>query len=1210
MIENILKNINDNNLKQTIINHIKKNYSFINKFIKSSPYAYSVLLNYPEILEEFFFFQNEYLKNKKKSFKENEFITSEDYFKNFIEKYPEINNCNDYKTLFYKLRDIKNIEILIIGIKDFFEINSVQKTTFLISILADFCIQTAIKGALLKNTNENSITLETLKNNLFIVGMGKLGGQELNYSSDIDLIFFSNNDFLNNENNYQQITIFIKNFLNFLREISSKGFLYRVDLRLRPDGNTGPIIMGLKSAINYYQERARDWEYQALIKSRFIWGNNQLYNTFKESIKPLIYSHVPPQNLLKGIKEIKDKIEKNIKPNVKEVNIKLSPGGIRDIEFIIQFLQLIHGIRYLEIRKTNSIEALKVLKIYNIITSNEYNILMNNYILFRKIENILQFSNNLPVQNIPQDNDELFRIISGWQFNKIELIDNNSFKDLKKILKNRMKEVRNIFRILFDETITYIFIKNNLINNYPDLSNELIENHFYRMDSDYFLSFKENEIANHIKMIKKLDKTNLSELLVEKVSNNEWNLTIIAFDYTYEFSKISGIISANYLEIIEGESFTYCDYDPKLFNEDQNRFFYRRHNKKIYTGKHSIKDKKSLLRKRKIVCFTKVKSFIKDKIPDWEKLKNELDELLTLLENNKQKEAAEILNVKIIDVLKNTLQSKSTALTPIELEIDNKSNSQYTILLIKSSNSFAFLYTFTNVLSMRNYYIYKIEIKTLSNTAVDRLFIMTRDGHKITSSKKIRDLEITIMMIKQYSALLFNAINPNNALLYFDELLSRILESEEKKELPILGQKDVMEKLAKIFGISDFIWEDLFRFNYHSFIHLLDDKIIEKNYNKKMLTNIFNLKYCNNRKFMEIEFSEFISIINKFKDEESFRIDLKQILKKIDFWQFAEELSDLAEIIIEVVFLRIESELLKTNKFKIIPPWAVFGLGKLGGRELGFASDIELMFIYDIPEQLKDDFTIINYFEEIIRTFLKTIKTKREGIFEIDLNLRPYGKKSKLAVSKNIFKKYFSNEGEAYFFEKQALTKLRFITSNKTGKYLEKEISKCRDNYVYNNKNIDLHSFKKIRNMQLENYLTPNNINVKYTQGGLVDIEYIIQILQIKHGHEYPSVRKNSTLEVLNSLINEKLINPIMFKELKESFIFFRNLINILRMVKGNSKDLTIYKDNDIEIGYLTQRSNFIGIIEKNSKELLFEKLDSYLLITKKYFNTLHEIVK
>lgn len=1212
MVEKILNNLNDNKIRQKVKNQIKKNDFYINNFIKSSPYAYSILLNYPELLDVFFYYQKKFLREMKEPVKKNDiknskngFLNSENYTNELSEKYNEINNYTDYDSIFFRLRDIKNKEMLIIGIKDFFELTSVKETTFLISSLADFCIEKSIKGAMLKLYDHNTLSLDDLQYNIFIIGMGKLGGRELNYSSDIDLIFFSNYKFLSFENNSQELSIFIKYFLNFLREISSKGFLYRVDLRLRPEGSTGPIIMGINSAIEYYKERARNWEYQALVKNRFIWGNYQLYNNFIESINPLIYSHVPPQNILRGIKEIKDKIEKNIKPDFKEINIKLSPGGIRDIEFIIQFLQLIHGIRYLEIRKTNSIEALNVLKTYNIITSDEYNILINNYILFRKIENILQFSNNLSVQNLPEDKNDIIKIFSGWNLKSINLDNNIFLKDFKKIIKNRMVEVRNIFRILFDETIKYIYLKNNLLKNYSDLSKELIENHFYRMDSEYFLRFKENEIANHIQMIKRLNKDNLSELHVEKINNNEWKLTIIAFDYTYEFSKISGIISANYLEILEGESFTYCNYDPKLFEKEKNRFFYRRHNKKIYTENQSILNEKSLLRKRKIVCFTKVKSFNKDNVPNWKKLKNELEELLNLLEHNKQKEAAEILNIKIIDVLKNIHRSKSQSLTPIEIEIDNNSSSQYTILLIKSSNSFAFLYTFTNVLSMRNYYIYKVEINTINNTVEDRLFIMTRDGHKITSTRKIRNLEITITLIKQYSALLFNSINPNNALLYFDELLTRILESEEKKELPILGQKDVMEKLAKIFGISDFIWEDLFRFNYSSFIHLLDDKIIEKKYNKQMLFNIFNNKYCNNKNFLDIEFSEFTTLINKFKDEESFRIDLKQILKKTDFWQFAEELTDLAEIIIEIAFLRIEFELLKKNKFKITPPWAVFGLGKLGGKELGFASDIELMFIYDIPLKLKDDLTIINYFEDIVRIFLKTIKTKREGIFEIDLNLRPYGKKGKLAVSVNNFKKYFSDKGEAYFFEKQALTKLRYITSNKSGIYLKKEILKNRDNFVYNNQDIDLTSFKKIRNMQLENYLKPNNINVKYTKGGLVDIEYIVQILQIKYGFKYPSIRKHSTIEALDSLFNEKLISRIMYKELKASYIFFRNLINILRMVKGNSKDLTIYNENQIEIGYLTKRSHFIGIIEENSEQLLFDKLKFHISVTKKYFDNL-----
>ena len=241
----------------------------------------------------------------------------------------------------------------------------------------------------------------------------------------------------------------------------------------------------------------------------------------------------------------------------------------------------------------------------------------------------------------------------------------------------------------------------------------------------------------------------------------------------------------------------------------------------------------------------------------------------------------------------------------------------------------------------------------------------------------------------------------------------------------------------------------------------------------------------------------------------------------------------------------------------------------------------------------------------MIRLFLKTIHTKREGIFEIDLNLRPYGKKGNLAVSLNNFKKYFSDSGEAYFFERQALTKLRFITSNKTGDYIKKEALMNRDSFVYSKTPVDLKSLYKIRNMQLKNYIKENKINIKYSSGGVVDIEYIVQTLQICYGYKLQSVRQYSTLDGLEALFKGNIIDNEMYKNLKDSYIFYRNLINILRIVKGNARDLTIYQEESIEFDFLVKRSHFIGIIEENSKELLNNKINKYMSMVKEYFEKL-----
>lgn len=1140
------------------------------------------------------------------SFIENRRIHYKDYKEYLLTEYPELNKSDNYSYIHTTLRRIKNIEIAKLCINDFLGKSNVFQTSYSLSELADFLIEYSIHGTLLDPERPESISCDYLKENLFIIGMGKHGGMELNVSSDIDLIFFARDEILEDHDSSAALFSFIKSFLDFIRLPSENGFIYRVDLRLRPDGNDGPIISGVKKSLEYYRERGRNWEYQAFVKSRYIWGSRKLHDTFHYTMDKIIFNSGNSENILIEMRDIKDRIEKKIKPRTKTVNFKLGPGGIRDIEFIIQFLQLVHGFRYTEIREQNSILALKKLRTFNIISNTEYDTLKSNYILLRKIENVLQFESDLPRQELPMEDEKLERIFSVWNIPGLNIRCDYAEGFRNHILRH-MKEVRHIYRYIFNETIGYLELKNNILAGCSGEQLKIAGDHFLRMDSDYFLSFNENDISLHLSMIEKLSTSNLCEITADQI-NGIYHICIVAFDYNYEFSKIAGLITANGMDIISGESYTYSEHEEDSLQKPGENFFYRRKRKQIYTG--SGEKSGSLLYKRKILCRIEAKPFDSDVTCfNINEFKNNLNEILKLLEINCPKEAENLLNTKIFRSISDIRSRFETGVSPIEIDVDNEGSDQYTILSIRSKNSFAFLYTFTSVLASRNYYIYRVEINTINNSVHDRLFIMTRDGNKITGEEKINELKITVTMIKQYFSLCFNSVNPNNALAYFENLLSRILESNAKNELPILGQKDVQEKLSTLFGISDFIWEDIFRIHYSALLPLLRKKKIDSGRDKKTIRKTFHDQYMKNRELNKTVFDDFVQILNEFKDREMFRIDLRQILKKTDFFNFATELTNLAEIIIDAALKKIEYDLLQKYSFRKNPPWAIFGLGKLGGMELGFASDIELLFVYDIQGEQSGDPLIQEYFEKMVQTLLRTIRARREGIFVIDLNLRPYGKKGDLATSLQSFKNYFSESGGALFFERQALTKLRFLTSNKNGSYLKNEVEKARDIYVYSGQHPDIPALLKIRKMQIDNYLKDRTLfNAKFSPGGLVEIEYIVQMFQLKFGHLYPEIRKTSTLDVLDALFKYKIINEKTFTDLKKSYIFFRNLINILRMEKGNSKDLTVYPEDTLEFEYLIRRSFFIEIINSKSHTVFFEKLNYHRSLVQNYFTMLENL--
>ncbi len=1189
LAKDIINRITDPLIKQRINTELNAdNIKLIEKFLYSSFNMRFTFQKYPELLLSF-------TENRRSHYK--------DYKKHLYSEYQGVITSDKFNDMYSGLRRIKKIEIAKLCIDDFLGKINVFQTSSLLSDLADFLIEQSVQATLLNPEIDRLITCDYLKENLFIIGMGKHGGRELNVSSDIDLIFFARDEILEDHIKSEVLYTFVKSFLDFLRMPSENGFIYRVDLRLRPDGSDGPIISGVKNSIRYYKERGHNWEYQAFIKARYIWGSRKLYDSFHPTMYKIIFNAGNSENILVEMRDIKDRIEKKISLKTRTVNFKLGPGGIRDIEFIIQFLQLVHGFRYTEIREQNSILALKKLMVLNIISPAEYHTLKNNYILLRKIENILQFESDLPRQELPVEDEKLERIFNVWDIQGFHGRDDYAAGFRTYILK-RMAEVRNIYRYIFNETIRYLELKKKILTGCSGALQNIAEDHFLRMDSEYFLRFNESDILLHLSMIEKLSPSNLCEIKIEE-KDGIYKICIVAFDYNYEFSKIAGLITANGMDIISGESYTYSEYEAESSRQNDNNFFYRRKRKRIYTGPGSSST--DLLYKRKIVCNIGTKSFDSSRTSiDRDAFKNDLNEILKLLELNQAKEAENLLNTKIFNSLANILKVSHTGVSPIEIEVDNEGSDNYTILSIKSKNSFAFLYSFTRILASRNYYIYKVEINTINNSVHDRLFIMTRDGNKITEKDKIDELKITVTMIKQYFSLCMNSVNPNNALSYFENLLTRIFDSKDMYELPILGQKDVQEKLSTLFGISDFIWEDIFRIHYSALLPLLKKKKIDSARDQNKIRETFHNKYIKKREINNTGFDVFIGMLNEFKDREMFRIDLRQILKKTNFFTFANELTNLAEVIIDIALKKIEHDLLPCYPFRQKPPWAVFGLGKLGGMELGFASDIELLFIYDLPEKQTGDPLIQDYFEKMIQTLLKTIIAKREGIFKIDLNLRPYGRKGDLATPIQVFKKYFSDTGEALFFEKQALTKLRFMTSNKNGFYLKSEIEKARDNFVYSGKPPDIPALLKIRKMQIDNYIKNRSLfNAKFSPGGLVEIEYIVQMHQIKYGHLNPGIRKTSTLDVLDELYKTGIMDDKTFEDLRESYIFFRNLINILRMEKGNSKDLTVYSEDSLEFEYLVRRSYFIEIINTRSPSAFIEKLNRHRDIVQSHFLSL-----
>ncbi len=337
------------------------------------------------------------------------------------------------------LRILRRKEILRIGIKDIFADAGLREITNELSILAN-----GISSALFELCYDEIVKKNNCpkpKNNYCIISLGKLGGNELNYSSDIDLMIFydKNSKLQNGKEYYELLNETVKLFVETSSSLTSSGYIYRIDLRLRPYGRNSPLAGSINEYLNYYESRGEDWERQMLIKAGFAGGSKILFEKFINYLTPFIYPSSFSSSPLEQIRNLKKNIERNL---TDRENIKLIPGGIRDIEFSVQALQLLNGGKLKKIRTRNTLRAIELLNEENLLKAKEAEILTSSYIFYRKIEHYLQLMNDTQTHSIPTD-DELLGKLSSY-------LGYRSTKVFQQKVKSTRQDVSKIYNSILD----------------------------------------------------------------------------------------------------------------------------------------------------------------------------------------------------------------------------------------------------------------------------------------------------------------------------------------------------------------------------------------------------------------------------------------------------------------------------------------------------------------------------------------------------------------------------------------------------------------------------------------------------------------------------------------------------------------------------------------------------------------------------------------
>lgn len=380
----------------------------------------------------------------------SEKVRNKDEILESLARFDLVNSGLDTNILLARFR---RRELLRIYLRDIRNLGTIAEITEEISNLADAIMEYALRMAAQQLDNRFGIPLETDENgrtkqsSLCIVALGKLGSKELNYSSDIDLLYLYSAEGLTSSKGKNSITnreYFVKLAQTINKAVggqTGEGAAYRVDLRLRPNGRVGALATSIVDAIKYYKTTARSWERQVLIRSRACAGDANLFGKFFDAVKSTVFSvSEDVEKALENVRLSKEQIDLE-KFAGKGIDVKLGKGGIREIEFIAQALQLAYGGTDEWIRASHTLISLNRLADRNLLTEKELTQLFEAYVFLRRLEHRLQMENGLQTHFVPDNKNKRLTIAKRMRF--------ESVADFSHALTQNCTNVNRVFLRIF-----------------------------------------------------------------------------------------------------------------------------------------------------------------------------------------------------------------------------------------------------------------------------------------------------------------------------------------------------------------------------------------------------------------------------------------------------------------------------------------------------------------------------------------------------------------------------------------------------------------------------------------------------------------------------------------------------------------------------------------------------------------------------------------
>ena len=859
------------------------------------------------------------------------------------------------------LRRYKRRETLRIGLCDLLKAVDVKTTTWELSNLAEAALQHCYEigrdqvmqpkyGTPLNEDGDAPCRFA-------IIGMGKLGGYELNFSSDIDLIFVYSDDATTDTGteNSEYFARFCEFIIKAMSEITPEGYVFRVDIRLRPESSAGVIIRSMESYESYYEGWGDLWERQALIKARPVAGDMAFGAEFIRMIQPFVYQRYLDGVTLGEIKadigRTKVRIEDRLVGEGANLakHVKLGPGGIRDIEFTVQCLQMIHGANRKSLCSHNSLEAISALKANELLTAEDADALSAAYRFLRSVENGIQVEADQQRYSVPEgasEERELARRV-GYEHTP----ERDALVAFRKDYGKHTERVRAIFQKITATTI-------------------------------------ESE-----------DGLDISVLLSEE--------------------------------------------DPKQLETFLSAFRFE-----------NVRESQRLLRR----------------------LANGGD------------------GIQFSPSVRRTFFKLAPTLLNVLRESPNP------------DMALRYLSAFTDKVGARSSYY------TMFAEKPSTLEVLTR----VCGTS-----------------------------LYLADMLIASPELFDLLTVPTLVErsKTLVEKQSEALQIV-----------------------------------------------AEAPVGRTFPMLRRYKNDEIWRIALRNILGNATLPTTTEELSDLAETVLQAIYSEIEAEFCEEHGTPLNPDgtpatFAIVAMGKFGGRELNFSSDLDVMYVYSEDGETTEGMPNVEFFGAVgLELVNRLAGSQGMGIYEVDLRLRPYGTGGAIALSLAGYRNYYANTGEVW--ERQALTRARVVAGDIEGvgnRFLEIAHDFCYGGSLTSEEIAQIVHTRKRKEAQATRRPSTRRrgrgktqtpvANVKSGYGGLVDIEFAVQTLQLVHGGEAPSIRVQNTPLAIAKLHDIGVLTAAQRDELSEAYLYLRRVENALRIVHDRALDAL--PKNRTELAQLARRLGY-----------------------------------